>query len=370
MENQKYFSVKYLISADSRDKAENIAQNICIEQSVEMPPEVVPEHVRSSIALLHSLENSSESRWNAVIQFPESLVDHDPTQLLNVIFGNSSLLPNIQVLDVDSDYLSNILHGPSFGISGIRKLLDITDRALCCTALKPIGLSPADLAERAYKFSSGGIDIIKDDHGLVNQHSADFRSRVISCVRAVRKGEQKSGKRTLYFPNITSSPSGITERYEDAVSLGADGVLVSPQLTGLEILSELSRLGSVPIMAHPAFSGSIVIHEKQGIFAPLYFGKMWRAFGADCIIYPNAGGRFSFDLKMCKEINKQCRVDFGGIRPSFPTPGGGINRDSVRDWLNEYGNDTILLIGGSLYQHPEGIEYAAIEFQQTLQSNG
>jgi ribulose-bisphosphate carboxylase large chain len=370
MEHENYFSVEYLISADSRDDAESFAQNICIEQSVEMPPESVPDHVRSSIALLHSLEKSTENRWKAIIHFPEFLADHDPTQLLNVVFGNSSLQPGIKVLDVDSIYLSKILPGPSFGISGIRKLLNVPERSLCCTALKPIGLSPADLAERAYKFSSGGIDIIKDDHGLANQRTADFRSRVISCVRAVRKGEQNSGKRTLYFPNITTSPSGIIQRYEDAVSLGADGVLISPQLAGLEILSELTRLGSVPVMAHPAFSGSYVIHENQGISAPLYYGKIWRAFGADCVIYPNARGRFSFDLTTCKEINNQCRAEFGGIKPSFPTPGGGIDRDSVKNWLNEYENDTILLIGGSLYQHPEGIEFAAKEFQHTLESYG
>ena len=370
MEHQNYFSADYQITADSRSDAETIAKNICIEQSVEMPPEVVPVHVRSSIAALESIEFISEKRWRARIHFPKLLVGTDPTQFLNVLFGNSSLQPGIKLLDTDTAYLNELLPGPSFGIPGIRKLLDIHNRALSCTALKPIGLSPGELAERAYKFSSGGMDIIKDDHGLANQSTADFRTRVISCVRAVRKGEQKTGKRTLYFPNITTSPAQTVKRYEEAVSLGADGVLVSPQLAGLETLSELSAIGSVPVMAHPAFSGSFFIHDSQGIAAPLYLGKLWRSFGADCIIYPNTRGRFSFDLDLCKEINRQCRAELGDIHPSFPTPGGGINRDSVSHWLNEYGKDTILLIGGSLYQNPNGIEQAAQEFQHTLENHG
>jgi ribulose-bisphosphate carboxylase large chain len=370
MEQLNYFSADYQITADSKSDAETIARNICIEQSVEMPPEVVPAHVRSSIAALESIEFISEMRWRARIRFPKLLVGFEPTQFLNVLFGNSSLQPGIKLLDTDGAYLNELLPGPSFGIPGIRKLLNIHDRALSCTALKPIGLTPGELAERTYKFSSGGIDIIKDDHGLANQSSADFRSRVISCVRAVRKGEQKSGKRTLYFPNITTSPSQTVNRYEEAVSLGADGVLISPQLSGLETLCELSAIGSIPVMAHPALSGSFLIHDSQGIAAPLYLGKLWRSFGADCVIYPNARGRFTFGLDLCKKINRQCRAKLGGFHPTFPTPGGGIDRDSVSVWLNEYGKDTILLIGGSLYQHPDGLERAAQEFQHILEHHG
>jgi ribulose-bisphosphate carboxylase large chain len=368
MSTRDTFSVTYQLVAESRSEAENIARNICVEQSVEMPVDAVPSHVLSSIAQLISLDKSSDNRWLAVIDFPKLLVGSDPTQLLNVIFGNSSLQPGIKVMDVDSSILEEQLRGPAFGIEGIRKLLGIPSRPLSCTALKPIGLSPADLAERAYKFTKGGIDIIKDDHGLVNQPSADFFSRVSSCVRAVRKGEQNSGKHTLYFPNITCSPMHIFDRLEQALELGADGVLISPQMTGLETMHELSKKAAAPIMAHPAFSGSMVINDLQGITADLYYGKIWRAFGADCIIYPNARGRFSFDIKLCKSINRACRADMNNLSPSFPTPGGGINRDSIGKWLNEYESDTIFLIGGSLYQHPEGIEFAAREFQNNLEN--
>lgn len=370
MPTHELFSAFYRITATAKSEAETIADNICIEQSVEMPLDVVPEKSRSSIAKLRSINADSDKSWIAEIGFPSSLIDNDRTQFLNVLFGNSSLQHSIQLIDVDDTYLNELLPGPSFGITGIRNLLDVYNRPLSCTALKPVGLSPADFAERAYHFSRGGIDIIKDDHGLTNQKSADFYSRVASCVRAVRKGEQISGKRTLYFPNITTSPLRIVEQYETVIELGADGVLISPQLAGLETMSFFAERAEAPIMAHPSFSGSMVIHPSQGISPELYYGKIWRSFGADAVIYPNANGRFSFDLDLCKRINKYCRMEMGSIKPALPTPGGGINRDSIQDWMKDYGCDTLFLVGGSLYQHPEGIETATKEFQETLMSYG
>lgn len=370
MAGSNTFSVTYQVLASTKADAESVAQNICIEQSVEMPLDAVPHHVQSSIAQTISVEKADENHWAVTIEYPNLLVGSDPTQLLNVVFGNSSLKPGIKIIDVDTSILTSTLSGPSFGISGIRNLLNVHQRPLSCTALKPVGLSPSDLAERTYQFTKGGIDIIKDDHGLANQPSANFFSRVSSCVRAVRKGEQISGKKTLYFPNITTSPLRIVEQFDQAVELGADGVLVSPQLVGLETMHELAKRSALPIMAHPAFSGSFVIHKSQGIDASVYYGKIWRAFGADTIVYPNANGRFLFSLNLCKNINRECQADIKGIKSSFPTPGGGINRESIDYWMNEYATDTIFLIGGSLYQHPDGIESAAKEFQQTLENHG
>ena len=38
------------------------------------------------------------------------------------------------------------------------------------------------------------------------------------------------------------------------------------------------------------------------------------------------------------------------VRPAFPAPAGGIRVERVGELLEFYGNDCILLIGGSLYQ--------------------
>jgi len=363
------FQVMYSITADKWEDAEQIASAICVEQSVEMPPEVVPDHVSSSIAHLISLTPSDNKQWVATIGYPTHLFSDDATQFLNVLFGNISLQPGIRVYGLDNKKLHNFLRGPAFGIRGIRELTGVFDRPLSCTALKPVGLSPDELATRAGLFASGGLDMIKDDHGLADQACAPFSDRVKACVIAIKKGMQKSGKRTLYFPNITTSPHKIMDRYREAIEYGADGVLISAQLCGPSILNELAHAGEVPVMAHPSFSGSTVINESQGIRSSLYYGTLWRAMGADCVIYPNAMGRFSFTMDQCIDINVHCREKITGINASFPVPGGGIDRNTLPQWITRYGKDTVFLIGGSLYQHPDGLQRAAAEFQQRLQES-
>ncbi|MFO7847475.1 MAG: RuBisCO large subunit C-terminal-like domain-containing protein [Balneolaceae bacterium] len=365
MSGQNTFWVQYQIEASDPDDAQFKATQISIEQSVEMPPDVVPASSIHNIAEVQNLEQVDDHYWNVTIHFNTHLVDGDPTQFINVLFGNISLQPWCKLIDADSNYISGLLNGPYFGIKGIRQLVKVQKRALSCAVIKPIGSSAVELAEMAFQFTQGGIDIIKDDHGLTNQKSAPFEDRVKRCLEAIRKGEQISGKKTLYFSNITTAPTQIIAQYKKAVRLGVDGVLVAPQLVGLETMHELSKLGDVPIMAHPTFSGSYLVNQS-GIDPVFYFGKLIHAFGADAIIYPNADGRFSFSTETCKAINRSCQTPIKSITPAFPAPGGGVKLNTIPGLVEQYGNDIIFLIGGSLYKHPEGLRIATQKFQQAL----
>jgi len=361
------FFVEYSFSAKSKTEAEVNALGIAVEQSAELPLETVPQHLLDYIGSVDELTQLDESHWKAKIRFKKDLVSGDPLQFLNVVFGNVSIKPGIQVTDLDQQYLSELFPGPNLGIEGIRKRLSAPKRPLSCTALKPVGSSPDELAKIATEFAGGGIDIIKDDHGLVNQSAADFKSRIISCVPAIRDAMEVSGKTTLYFPNITGSYKDLFERAEFAAEYGADGFLLSPQLTGLNSLSELTEtFPDMPIMAHPSFSGPYTIHKNAGFTPAVYFGMLWRALGADCVIYPNAGGRFSYSVEECIEMNRKCRREDLKLKTSFPVPAGGINRNSLQQWIEKYGSDTLFLIGGSLYKHPVGLTVAAREFQSKL----
>jgi ribulose-bisphosphate carboxylase large chain len=366
MGNAAHVTIVYQLTAENRSQAEQLAENISIEQSVEMPAETVPASASASLPTIQQVDPLDDKLWKAIIRYPVSIIDGDPTQFLNVLYGNISLLDGIKLLDIHDDYFSDLLSGPAFGIQGIRKLLGIFQRPLSCTALKPVGLSAAELAIRAGQFARGGIDIIKDDHGLADQSTAAFEERVSSCLKEIRKGEQYSGKRTCYFPNITTSPAQLLSRFRMATDLGADGVLISPQLTGIEAMHDIAKAAQLPVMAHPAFSGPYVIPKRTGFSMELYYGKLWRAFGADAIIYPNAGGRFTFTKETCQALNRQMRADFCNFKPSMPVPAGGINLASIPCWIEDYGNETIFLVGGSLYKQDSGIEQATATFQQML----
>ncbi|MGD8748046.1 MAG: RuBisCO large subunit C-terminal-like domain-containing protein, partial [Balneolaceae bacterium] len=265
---------------------------------------------------------------------------------------------------------NHVFKGARYGIAGIRKNYCIPDRPLSATALKPLGSSPSELADLCYQFAVGGIDIIKDDHGLANQEFAPFEDRVAACVSAIQQAADKHGRRSYYFPNITAFASETVNRYKKAAEMGADGVLVCPHITGLETMHRLARLDiDLPIIAHPAFSGGLTTHETQGLTADFLYGQLWRALGADFVIYPNKGGRFTFSAEECKAINEAAQEVESPFKAVFPMPAGGIQVKNVDKWISEYGKDIAFLIGASLYEHEKGIRIASNEFSRKLNQN-
>lgn len=408
------FRITYVLSLQpGEDIAERI-DDLRREQSAELPAGVIKslhmEHVTGSVAFQEQL---TDNIWRVGIDWPRQNHSEEITQFLNVLFGNVSLKQGIAIESIDWKSLAgSLFRGPAFGIQRLREQWNLGDRALSCTALKPMGTDTALLAERVFSFALGGIDIIKDDHGLVNQTASPFVDRVTACVQAVQRAAQQTGKRTLYYPNITGDSRYLFDRYRMAADLGADGVLLSPMLTGLSAMHELAHSDiSLPIMAHPAFSGSMLAHPvaktvdaapkppKSGFFsrskatdnepdavtftpvesryatmqsaghgfAPdLFYGGLWRALGADVVIYPNAGGRFSFSAELCQAINEQARNSQVAWPASFPAPAGGLKRDTMGYWLGQYGHDTVFLMGGDLYADSAGIQQATRAFVQTL----
>lgn len=91
------------------------------------------------------------------------------------------------------------------------------------TALKPMGLSAAQLADYAYRFALGGIDIIKDDHGLANQPFAPFQEQVEYCLAAVERANRETGRRSIYVPNITAPVNLIRDQALFAKKAGVGG---------------------------------------------------------------------------------------------------------------------------------------------------
>jgi ribulose-bisphosphate carboxylase large chain len=239
--------------------------------------------------------------------------------------------------------------GPAHGIAGVRALTTAAaNRPVLCAALKPVGLSADELGQLCHRFANGGIDLIKDDHGLTDQPSAPFDDRVRCCAEAVERANAVTGGGTLYFPNVTGPAGSLPARLETARAAGCKGVMASPLLMGLDSLQFISRESGLAVLAHPALSGAF-FGASHGILPQVLLGDVFRVLGADGVIYPNVGGRFPFDDSTCRAINARLRDDLGEISPAFPAPGGGIDVKIVPHWLAHYGPDTILLIGGSLY---------------------
>lgn len=364
------FTVSYQITCFEGETIHEKTKWICLEQSVELPEELVlPGILEKVIGRVKDINPISETSYLVDIEWPCDNIGHDRIQFLNVLFGNISLKPGIRILNVEWAKFAELFNGPAFGIRGIRQRRGIEKRPMACGVLKPMGLESDALAELAYDFSTGGIDFIKDDHSLADQVYAPFTDRVTSITTKLKHCEEEFGYRAHYYPNITGTPSQMKERYEMAKESGADGVMVLPHLSGFETMHELASSEiDLPIMAHPAFSGALVSAANHGFSPAFLYGELYRAFGADFTIYPNTGGRFSFSGQECIEINNCARTVSSPFKPMFPLPGGGMKRETIPHWVNEYGNDMVFLIGASLFQHPDGIQKAVRELIAVLET--
>jgi ribulose-bisphosphate carboxylase large chain len=348
------FSVTYRLSG-SEAEARTRAEDICIEQTVEFPAEEVPEGIiRDHVfGRIEHFEAWGGDGFKAVISYANEIAAGELTQFMNVVFGNSSIKPGIRVEHLDlPESLLRAFKGPRFGREGLRKLLNVPKRPLLSTALKPMGLSSQELADLAYQFVLGGMDIIKDDHGLSDQSCSPFEERVRLCAAAVQKGMKETGQSCLYIPNITAPHREVVKRARFAKEAGAGGMMVAPGLIGFDLMRELADDDSLalPILTHPALQGSFVT-SRNGISHGVIFGQLARLAGADATIFPNFGGRFSFSREECKEIATATKELMGHLKSIFPAPGGGMSLDKVPDMLATYGQDLIFLIGGGLFRH-------------------
>ena len=362
------FTVTYIITCYEDESIDQKIKWICLEQSVELPEEVVPESIlQVMVGKVQEVESLSENQYRVDISWPLEIVGKSLTQFLNVLYGNISLGKGIKIVHVKWKDLAELFNGPKFGIGGIREMLGCEDRAMSCAVLKPMGLSPKELAEQAFELALGGIDIIKDDHGLADQDFSPFKERVAAVTDALQRAESKYGMTAAYFPNITASGIRIIEFFETAYDYETEGVMILPHLCGYEVMHELAQSDlNIPIIAHPAFSGALVSTPDHGFSPSFLYGELFRAFGADLTIYPNTGGRFSFTLDECHDINAAARTLDSPFNPILPMPGGGVKWQNLPKWIKEYGVDTVFVMGASLLKHPDGIRKAAAEVRSIL----
>ena len=338
--------VTYLVRAGA-DEIETRAETLMLEQTVELPRSALADRRLADrvVGRVEAIEPAGSGTFRVTIAQPMGAAAADPAQLLNVVFGNSSLQPDVILADVElPGEVFDWLTGPRAGVAGLRALTGVNGRVLLATALKPMGLDAAQMGELCLTFARAGLDIVKDDHGLADHAFCPFEARVEACLRATEEAARDTGRMALYVPNLIGTPDAIARQLAFARRAGVRAVLLSPMLVGLPLLRQLAGAAEgLPILAHPSFGGVLRANEA------VLFGKLFRWYGADAVIFPHAGGRFSYGVEVCRDLAAALRAPHPRVRPAFPVPAGGIGVERVSDLLSFYGPDCILLIGGSLY---------------------
>lgn len=370
------FCVSYWLGAADETEARARALDIALEQTVEIPRDIVPAgYVEDEIlGRLESLRPNEDGRggFRAEISYSDDDIGGDFLQLLNIVFGNSSIKAAIRVEDITlSDGIRTLCTGPRFGAAGLRRRAGVERGPVLMSAIKPVGLTTAELASIAHRFALGGMDYIKDDHGLADQRTSPFTERVKACVAAVGEANAKTGGSSLFVPNITGPAATLVERAHFAQAQGAGAVMLAPSLVGYDVSRHLAADPHfhLPIISHPTFAGANVITPTTGFSHRFFFGILQRLMGVDAVIYPNFGGRFGFSLAECLSIVDGCQAELAGLKPILPAPGGGMTLNRVPEMRAAYGDDVIYLIGGALLREGQEMSAACRKLAEAVRSD-
>lgn len=357
----------YRIRSDAAS-IEARAEALAVEQSVEMPVSAIedPAVLAGIVGRVDDIRDLGDGEFSVRIGLAAATTGPEPGQLMNMLFGNSSIHDDVSLEDVElPDTVAGAFGGPRHGIPGLRRRVRAGRRALTCAALKPQGLPPEGLADLAYRLALGGVDYIKDDHGLADQAYSPFADRAAACARAVAAANRETGGATRYLPSLSGNLDALRAQLHAARGEGIDAVLIAPLVVGLPSFHAVVRKhADMVFMAHPALAG------VARIAPPLLLGKLFRLFGADATVFPNHGGRFGYTPETCRALADAARRPWHGFPATAPVPAGGMTLDRVPEMLQFYGVDAMLLIGGGLLAAGERLteETAAFVRAVTAQS--
>ena len=365
------FTATYQIQASSLGDAKKWAASVAREETIECIDEAVPHAfiLDEVLGRVLTISESGPSVYDAVICYNREIIGDELPQLLNVLYGNSSMHMGVKLVDIHiPEETLRAFPGPRYGAKGMRERTKRHTGPLLCTVLKPVGLRPGELAELAYQCALGGVDLIKDDHSFGMQKWAPFESRVEAIAAAVAKANAETGNSTLYAPSMNCSLDKFEERARFAVQAGAGAYLVMPGLTGWDSIRFLaaSQELSLPIMCHPSGLGSIPNANANGLTHSVFYAVYPRLAGADVSIYPSFGGRYGFSKELCVHVANDCRSPKGLFQPILPAPGGGMSLELAGLLREMYGDDTVFLFGGGAMRYKDKIATGVQELRAAL----
>jgi ribulose-bisphosphate carboxylase large chain len=368
MEDQSEFlTAVYELEGPERAAREK-AERICLDQTIEAEADLLTRPLQTTIVgRLEALRPLTDGRYQATIRYAGELVGGDCSDLLNLLFGTSSLRGDVRLSSFTlTKGLLAPWRGPRYGLAGLRALVDIRKRPLVCAVLKPLGRSPKELAELATQFVLGGADLIKDDQGLLDQSICPFDERVGRCAEAIAKASVQRGRPALYFAHISGALDPMRQRAVIAKRLGASGLLVAPGLSGFDALRAIAsdETVSLPVASHPSFLGAVV--SRTGLTPSVAYGLLPRLAGADMAIYPGFDGGYLMPKDDCLSVAATCRQPWDHLLPTMPAVGGRVGMGRMAELTRCFGTDVMFVLGSRPQQDERGVAAAIEQFQQEL----
>lgn len=259
--------------------------------------------------------------------------------------------------------------GPKYGINGIYQLLDIKDRPLVGTIIKPkLGLKTVDHAKVAFDAWFGGCDVVKDDENLSSQNFNSFNDRVIETLEMRDRAEEETGEKKVYMINVTSETNEMLKRAQFVKDHGGRYLMIDILTCGFSALQTLREedFGLV-IHAHRAGHAAFTKNPKHGISMKV-IAKVARIIGVDQLHVGTVVGKMSETKQEVSENCEALKKDIHGLKKTLPVASGGLYPGLIPNLIDFFGNDFVIQAGGGIHGHPKGTVCGAIAMRQAVEA--
>ena len=303
------------------------------------------------------------SRFVLRIAFPMVNFGGSLTMLLTALVGND-VSTALRARLVDLEFVcggTENFSGPSKGIAELRELTGVWDRPLVLNMIKPCaGFTPAEGAKLFEQVALGGVDLIKDDELLASPDYNPVLERYRAYAETAKAVFEKTGRRPLYLPNLSGTPSQVMECAAALCDAGAKACLVNFVFGGLDTLLELTRRFGDRLFILGHYAGAAVMSGRDsGIANHVMLGVLPRLAGAHGVMTMAPQMDVPATLFDFWRTVQAQRLPMGPLAPMTATVGGGITPVSQAVYQRELGADAIIGIGGAIQGHPMGARAGA-----------
>jgi 2,3-diketo-5-methylthiopentyl-1-phosphate enolase len=359
----------YLVSGVSYENILQKAGNFVVGQTVGTwiaVPGISPEMVDKYQGQVLDIESAGlspngEQQFLLRAAFPMDNFGGSFAMLLTSLVGNDvSTALKTRLVHVEFSHITNvsaIWRGPQKTYADIKNLARVSeDRPLVLNMIKPcLGFSPEEGAKLFYESALGGVDLIKDDELLASPAYNTVYERTKAYLRAAEAAYEKTGKRTVYFPNISGTPSQLIKNAELVIEAGARACLVNYVFGGLDALAEFTEAfgDKIFIMGHYAGIAAMSA-DTTGIADNVFIGTLPRLAGVHSIMTPFPG---KSDFRAAYEFHRSIQAQtlpMGGMPKTLPAVGGGVTPVNQAYIQELVGHEAIIGIGGAIQGHPMG----------------
>jgi len=370
-------------------------------------------------ALVYNIDLKKNLVW---IAYPWRLFDRggNVQNILTYIVGNVLGMKKVSALKLlDVWFSPSFLEqydGPSYTIDDMRKYLNVYDRPILGTIIKPkMGLIASEYAEVCYDFWAGGGDFVKNDEPQANQDFCPYDKMVKYVKQAMDKAVKETGRKKVHSFNVSAADyDTMIERCEMIVNAGFEpgsyAFLIDGITAGWMAVQTLRRkYPNVFLHFHRAAHGAFTREENPFGFSVLVLSKFARLAGASGVHTGTAGvgkmsGSANKDVVAAHNISNLenkghffnqnwgripkddidsinlVKLDLAqhiileddswrGMKRCAPIISGGLNPILLKPFIDVMGNvDFITTMGAGCHGHPNGTREGAIALVQACEA--